>query len=346
MSLFASAIPATENFRGNPEAVDVAFTRWRQLSAFLLNPSRSDRTPLVPSEDASTHQAQRLAETLNVFLEPFVTGDRDDRYEQENHLREVIVECATFGRSVSRSERPPNLGGSISGQTTISSNHVMDREASIASPKDIHSTTVQQWTAISTVPWSYQEFQLQEATVQGNVSSKFSGDSSSRYYNTQDVRRATLFNEPPPDIQDQVKSVAGHNTGLRALFRQPTRLGSRTESYFDRSQSRPGSSDSTNPSPQTFLSITPSTSCSSLRSELTINIIPDNSDLKPSQVQATHAQPHPMSSQSKSVIEPANSLSTRSDRDAQRMRELSHRIALAQVFMYQARMSDRPLKSS
>ncbi|KAI1477286.1 hypothetical protein F4774DRAFT_199840 [Daldinia eschscholtzii] len=97
MSLFASAIPATESFRGNPEAVDVAFTRWRQLSAFLLNPSRSDRTPLVPSEDASTHQAQRLAETLNVFLEPFVAGDRDDRYEQENHLREVIVECATFG---------------------------------------------------------------------------------------------------------------------------------------------------------------------------------------------------------------------------------------------------------
>ncbi|KAI1465114.1 uncharacterized protein F4812DRAFT_132643 [Daldinia caldariorum] len=97
LSAFTSSIPATESFRGNPEAVDVAFTRWRQLSVFLLNPSRSERTPLVPSEDVSTRQAQRLAETLNAFLEPFVAGDRDDRYEQENHLREVIVECATFG---------------------------------------------------------------------------------------------------------------------------------------------------------------------------------------------------------------------------------------------------------
>ncbi|KAI1477285.1 hypothetical protein F4774DRAFT_389502 [Daldinia eschscholtzii] len=250
-----------------------------------------------------------------------------------------------MGRSVSRSEQPPNLGGSILGQTTMSSNHAMDRETSIASPKDTHSTTVQQWPTISAVPWSYQEFQLQEATVQGNVPSKFSGNSSSRYYSPQDVRQATLFNEPPPDIQDQIKSVAGHNTGLRALFRQPTRLGSHTESYFDRLQSRPGSSDSTNPSPQTFLSITPSTSCSSLRSELTVNIIPDNSNMKPSQTQTPHAQPYPMSSQSKSAIEPANSLGTKSDRDAQQMRELSHRIALAQVFMYQARMSDRPLKS-
>ncbi|KAI0097143.1 hypothetical protein F4814DRAFT_434536 [Daldinia grandis] len=97
ISSFASLIPATESFRGNSDAVDAAFTRWRQLSTFLLHPSRSDRTPLVPSEDVSTHQAQRLAEALNVFLEPFVAGDRDDRYEQENHLREVIVECATFG---------------------------------------------------------------------------------------------------------------------------------------------------------------------------------------------------------------------------------------------------------
>ncbi|KAI1799233.1 hypothetical protein F4811DRAFT_558046 [Daldinia bambusicola] len=97
LSVFTSSIPPTESFRGNPEAVDIAFTRWRQLSTFLLNPSRSDRTPLTPSEDVSTRQAQRLAESLNAFLEPFVAGDRDDRYEQENHLREVIVECATFG---------------------------------------------------------------------------------------------------------------------------------------------------------------------------------------------------------------------------------------------------------
>ncbi|KAH9992388.1 hypothetical protein F4779DRAFT_609227 [Xylariaceae sp. FL0662B] len=97
LSLFPSMIPPTENHRGNPGAVLIGLTRWRQLSAFLLHPHRSDRTPLIPSEDVSTHQAQKLALTLNTFLEPFVAGSRDERYEQENHLREVIVECATFG---------------------------------------------------------------------------------------------------------------------------------------------------------------------------------------------------------------------------------------------------------
>ncbi|KAI1105672.1 hypothetical protein F4804DRAFT_303680 [Jackrogersella minutella] len=94
---FISLIPATESHRGSSEAVNTALSQWRQLSAFLLHPSRSDRTPLAPSEDISTHQAQQLAVVLNTFLEPFVAGDREDRYEQESHLREVIVECATFG---------------------------------------------------------------------------------------------------------------------------------------------------------------------------------------------------------------------------------------------------------
>ncbi|KAI1074331.1 hypothetical protein F5B20DRAFT_563804 [Whalleya microplaca] len=97
LSSFPSMIPPIESHRGNPEAVDVALTRWRQLSAFLLHPHRSDRTPLTPSEDVSTQQAQQLALALNTFLEPFVRGVHDERYEQENHLREVLVECATFG---------------------------------------------------------------------------------------------------------------------------------------------------------------------------------------------------------------------------------------------------------
>lgn len=79
-------------------AVNTAFTKWRQLSAFLLHPSRSDRTPLLPSEDTNTQQAQQLTVALSTFLEPFaLANDRESRYEQENHLREVIVECAHFG---------------------------------------------------------------------------------------------------------------------------------------------------------------------------------------------------------------------------------------------------------
>ncbi|KAI1134851.1 hypothetical protein F5Y05DRAFT_192806 [Hypoxylon sp. FL0543] len=97
VSTFMSLIPATNSERESAEVVDIALTRWRQLSAFLLHPIRSDRTPLAPSEDVSTHQAEQLALALNTFLEPFVAGEGQDRYEQENHLREMIVECATFG---------------------------------------------------------------------------------------------------------------------------------------------------------------------------------------------------------------------------------------------------------
>ncbi|KAI1773622.1 hypothetical protein F4818DRAFT_96181 [Hypoxylon cercidicola] len=97
VSSFVSMIPAVEGRRGNTEAVNIALTRWRQLSAFLLHSERSDRTPLTPPEEVSTHKAQQLAMSLNAFLEPFVAEGREERYEQENHIREVIAECATFG---------------------------------------------------------------------------------------------------------------------------------------------------------------------------------------------------------------------------------------------------------
>ncbi|KAI1811331.1 hypothetical protein GGS20DRAFT_115238 [Poronia punctata] len=97
VSALGSSMPPVEGHVGNHQAVGLAITKWRQLSAFLLHPERSQRTPLVPSEDISTQQAQQLTLALNRFLEPFVSEDREERYEQENHLREVIVECAMFG---------------------------------------------------------------------------------------------------------------------------------------------------------------------------------------------------------------------------------------------------------
>jgi len=90
-------VPPVERHRGNAQAVDAALTRWRQLSAFLLNPSRSERTPLIPTEDVSTQQAQHLTTILNRFTGAFASSDREQAYEQENHLREVIVECAGLG---------------------------------------------------------------------------------------------------------------------------------------------------------------------------------------------------------------------------------------------------------
>ncbi|KAK8139360.1 hypothetical protein PG984_002740 [Apiospora sp. TS-2023a] len=93
VALFAQSVPATERHRGNAEAVSIAMTKWRQLSAFLLHPDRSERTPLRLSDDGVTQQAQQLARELNRFLDAFVAR----KGEQEAHLRQVLVECAQFG---------------------------------------------------------------------------------------------------------------------------------------------------------------------------------------------------------------------------------------------------------
>ncbi|KAK7936711.1 uncharacterized protein PG986_015149 [Apiospora aurea] len=87
--------------RGTSDDFSTALTKWRQLSVFLLR--HANRTP---TDQDRAPQAQQLAVELNRFLAPFVAvaEDRDDdesdtlaRYEQENDLREALVECATLG---------------------------------------------------------------------------------------------------------------------------------------------------------------------------------------------------------------------------------------------------------
>ncbi|KAK8867493.1 hypothetical protein PGQ11_006071 [Apiospora arundinis] len=97
VAAFAHSVPATERHRGNAEAMSAAMTKWRQLSAFLLHASRSDRTPLSPPEETVAQQAQQLAKELNRFLQAFVVPGRELNYEQEDHLRQVLAECARFG---------------------------------------------------------------------------------------------------------------------------------------------------------------------------------------------------------------------------------------------------------
>ncbi|KAI1119568.1 hypothetical protein F5Y14DRAFT_446103 [Nemania sp. NC0429] len=97
VSDMTSRIPLTEENTGNRRATEAALTQWRQLSAFLLHPNRSDRTPLIPSDDLLAGQEHKLTAALNACLEPFVKGGEDQIYEQESHLEQVIKECATFG---------------------------------------------------------------------------------------------------------------------------------------------------------------------------------------------------------------------------------------------------------
>lgn len=79
-------------------AFSSALTRWRQLSVFLLNAKRSERGTLQPGEGELRAKAKILVASLNRFLEAFVP--KEGRCEQENHLREVVIECARFGYTV------------------------------------------------------------------------------------------------------------------------------------------------------------------------------------------------------------------------------------------------------
>ncbi|KXJ88860.1 hypothetical protein Micbo1qcDRAFT_206999 [Microdochium bolleyi] len=77
--------------------MDAALSRWRQLSAFLLNSNRSERTPLLVNEDEVAPQAHQLALALKQFLLFFVSDDRKQAYEHDNHLQQIIMECARLG---------------------------------------------------------------------------------------------------------------------------------------------------------------------------------------------------------------------------------------------------------
>ncbi|KAI0405713.1 hypothetical protein F4802DRAFT_596982 [Xylaria palmicola] len=79
------------------EVTELALARWRHLSAFLLRPNKGEHTALVPSKNVSTQGVQELTLALNRFPEPFISRDREARHEQENDLREIIAEHATFG---------------------------------------------------------------------------------------------------------------------------------------------------------------------------------------------------------------------------------------------------------
>ncbi|PKS07402.1 hypothetical protein jhhlp_006004 [Lomentospora prolificans] len=82
------------------KATSLALTKWRTLSAFLLHPVRSDRSPLSPDEVGSAGQIATLAGSLNAFLEPFVNPDPASRAQQTEHLKAVIYEITKLGHVV------------------------------------------------------------------------------------------------------------------------------------------------------------------------------------------------------------------------------------------------------
>jgi hypothetical protein len=97
---FLQSIPEVEQGADNAEATLAALSQWRSLSAFLLHPHRSQRSPLVPLERSISSQTQACVAELNQFLAPFIHADPTSRMQQNNHLQAVIMECTKFGYSI------------------------------------------------------------------------------------------------------------------------------------------------------------------------------------------------------------------------------------------------------
>ena len=96
IAAFLLSIPPREN-GGNQGVASYALNQWRVLSAFLLHPARSQRTPLPPSNAAVAPQAAGLVEALSTFLGYFVARDEGSMFQQQRHLQDVITECTKLG---------------------------------------------------------------------------------------------------------------------------------------------------------------------------------------------------------------------------------------------------------
>ncbi|KAK4228837.1 hypothetical protein QBC38DRAFT_135982 [Podospora fimiseda] len=94
VAAFLQSVAPTEGGRTNEEASAIALHQWRVLSTFLLHPSRSQRTPLPPSDNAVNAQAAGLANALDTFLGYFSSGDSG---QQKSHLQAVIAETTKLG---------------------------------------------------------------------------------------------------------------------------------------------------------------------------------------------------------------------------------------------------------
>jgi len=74
-----------------------AFTKWRQLCAFLLEPVRSNREAPKANERELRNAIDQNVRLINSVLGPFVKPGTESARSQENNLRAILFEGAQLG---------------------------------------------------------------------------------------------------------------------------------------------------------------------------------------------------------------------------------------------------------
>lgn len=76
---------------------DKAFTKWRHLSAFLLEPMRSSREAPKANEQELQGAISRNIALINGVLKPFIKPGLESQRYQEDNLSAIIFEGAQLG---------------------------------------------------------------------------------------------------------------------------------------------------------------------------------------------------------------------------------------------------------
>ncbi|RDW63373.1 hypothetical protein BP6252_10918 [Coleophoma cylindrospora] len=94
---FINTLPPIQKQSGCAEAFDQVFTRWRHLSAFLIEPVRTNRD--APKVDSSTLAGaiSRDVALINSALQPFLKPGEVAQREQKANLGAIILEGAKIG---------------------------------------------------------------------------------------------------------------------------------------------------------------------------------------------------------------------------------------------------------
>jgi hypothetical protein len=94
---FVKSIPPVERLGGADNVFDKAFTKWRHLSAFLIEPSRTSREAPKANEREIQAAIGRNVALINAILKPFINPGLESQRSQENNLRAIILEGAQLG---------------------------------------------------------------------------------------------------------------------------------------------------------------------------------------------------------------------------------------------------------
>ncbi|KAI1373043.1 hypothetical protein F4677DRAFT_235814 [Hypoxylon crocopeplum] len=261
-------------------------------------------------------------------------GEPETRFENVNLLKSLL------GDKEKESSESPKHSISL-GTSTDKSIESDDYEKNAQSP-----TTCVEGDHMGMT--RYQADDLSETSVSGNVSPGSLGSFSSRSHKSLDTPRSSLSDTTTSKIQRPYTEPGSEaSKGLKALFQEPVRLKSYSTSYPSRpvySQTSPDHPSPTSPSlldsPSTMSSIT---SLASYIYERRTDDGMSSIEFETAQLHATQHRPLLTSSQSEQRTEGIHRPDSQTSRNSQAQYSRSQRIALSQIFVYQARVTSTPV---